>query len=325
MANHTNNTNSPKNNSTGDDYAGNTNYIYDSYERFGSELEQSLFPQNDGDFASSFMNPGGANDELHRRPSPASPAPWADPVESWCYDGDRVYTGEGFVWAPHPQPGGNVGPGRKSRGGQETSEPGSQQASGSQQRSRNSRGLEASQAFGRLSFPGPQYLEGFQYLPEGNSENPNVSKEPAADASLIDPFFSDFGAGYSAALQGPTAGNMKTINPVNTFPSTQGPLGSPSQHPDPAYGAPSQRPAAPATPSANIKSNATPEPEEFRFIGWNDGAKMRLYRWKAKHKKGMHMFKHEFPGETDETLAAAWKEHKEEGKRLYDEWKAGQG
>ncbi|EMD60444.1 hypothetical protein COCSADRAFT_345706 [Bipolaris sorokiniana ND90Pr] len=64
------------------------------------ELEESLFPDNEGDFASSFLNP--------RRPRNQSARPATfDPGnsdEAWRYVGNRVWTGEGFVYAPPPPP-----------------------------------------------------------------------------------------------------------------------------------------------------------------------------------------------------------------------------
>ncbi|EUC49343.1 hypothetical protein COCMIDRAFT_33193 [Bipolaris oryzae ATCC 44560] len=57
------------------------------YTRF-MELEGSLFPDNEGDFASSFMNPRRPRDQSDQ------PAPF----------GNRVWTGEAFVYAPPPRP-----------------------------------------------------------------------------------------------------------------------------------------------------------------------------------------------------------------------------
>ncbi|KAI4629364.1 uncharacterized protein J4E87_003628 [Alternaria ethzedia] len=46
-------------------------------------LDESLFPNNDGDFAPSFMQPRGPASRLHSRPPAANPPPWEDPAQAW--------------------------------------------------------------------------------------------------------------------------------------------------------------------------------------------------------------------------------------------------
>ncbi|KAI4688596.1 uncharacterized protein J4E84_004526 [Alternaria hordeiaustralica] len=46
-------------------------------------LDESLFPNNDGDFAPSFMQPHGPASRLHTRPPAANPPPWEDPAQAW--------------------------------------------------------------------------------------------------------------------------------------------------------------------------------------------------------------------------------------------------
>ncbi|KAH6875762.1 hypothetical protein BKA58DRAFT_399928 [Alternaria rosae] len=73
-------------------------------------LDESLFPNNDGDFASSFMQPRGPASQLHTRPSAANPPPWEDPAQAWRYvDDDRVWTGESFVVSRRTQPDTRIG------------------------------------------------------------------------------------------------------------------------------------------------------------------------------------------------------------------------
>ncbi|EUC35544.1 hypothetical protein COCCADRAFT_24494 [Bipolaris zeicola 26-R-13] len=65
------------------------------YIRF-MELEESLFPDNEGDFASSFMNPRRPRIQSDR-PSPFDPR---NSEEAYRYVGNRVWTGEAVVYAP---------------------------------------------------------------------------------------------------------------------------------------------------------------------------------------------------------------------------------
>lgn len=84
------------------------------YIRF-MELEESLFPDNEGDFASSFMNPRRPRIQSDRRKcqrskicdlSATNTFPLASPFdprnseEAYRYVGNRVWTGEAVVYAP---------------------------------------------------------------------------------------------------------------------------------------------------------------------------------------------------------------------------------
>ncbi|KAJ5023765.1 hypothetical protein J3E72DRAFT_376754 [Bipolaris maydis] len=69
------------------------------YTRF-IELEESLFPDNEGDFASSFMNPRRPGNQSDR-PAPFDPR---NSGEAWRYVRNRVWTGEAFIYASPPRP-----------------------------------------------------------------------------------------------------------------------------------------------------------------------------------------------------------------------------
>ncbi|RMZ69897.1 hypothetical protein GMOD_00008832 [Pyrenophora seminiperda CCB06] len=188
------------------------------YSRF-TNLEESLFSNNEGDYASSYLYPDRATGELHRRPLAANPPPWEDPVEAWRYDGDRVWTGEAFVLS------------RRTQLGPET------------------RVAVVSKAIGSL----PR-SEG-AHLPES----------------------------ASTRIHGDT-------------------------------------PKVPA--ASDDASNGSRAPSEFQLTEWDDEAKRKLYMWKAKKRKGYRFFLHLFPGETEDSLRAAWQQYKKEAEKLFREWEA---
>ncbi|KAF2125702.1 hypothetical protein P153DRAFT_369713 [Dothidotthia symphoricarpi CBS 119687] len=96
------------------------------YHRF-HQLDESMFPGGNNDFKSDFAvrTLGEERDILNRSrayPLPisfllvvvreslthdilASPPPPSTNSDDWRYHGNRVYTGESFVYAPRPRPG----------------------------------------------------------------------------------------------------------------------------------------------------------------------------------------------------------------------------
>lgn len=77
-----------------------------------------------------------------------------------------------------------------------------------------------------------------------------------------------------------------------------------------------------SSPKRSVKKSLCQRKNKFKFIGWNDEAKMMLYRWRRVLKKGPSAFMHHFPGETEESLREAWEKYSDEGMHLYKEWKA---
>lgn len=54
-------------------------------------------------------------------------------------------------------------------------------------------------------------------------------------------------------------------------------------------------------------------------MAWSNEEVLRLYKWKIVKKKGNSTIVHDYPGETEASLNAAWKRHKAEGERLFAE------
>jgi hypothetical protein len=66
---------------------------------------------------------------------------------------------------------------------------------------------------------------------------------------------------------------------------------------------------------------------DLRFNGWDDEGKVILWHCQRKSKKSFAHWlqKKLFPGETENSLKAAWQLHRVEAERLYLEWMAGGG
>ncbi|KAI1572115.1 hypothetical protein A1F96_01190 [Pyrenophora tritici-repentis] len=248
-------------------------------------LDESLFPNNEGDYASSYMYPGRATGQLYYRPPAANPPPWETPADAWRYDGNKVWTGEAFVFSRRTQPEPDTRTSAVLRAF--LSSPGLSQD------------VVASQGSGN------GHLSGITQLSGGSQEHVIGYRTP------------------------PTSSEVSLMRNECTFPvagNTGNALGAASQVPDASQVlATSRVPAATGHAVDNsINSPAEHEPAEddtgFYFTGWNDEAKRMLYLWKGKNKKGYQFFAHLFPGETKESLHAAWVQHKREGKQLYKIW-----
>jgi len=207
----------------------------------------------------------------------ASPPPWQDPIEAWRYVGDRVWTGEAFIYSRRTQPEPEI---RASATPQNIEDlPGS---GGSQ-------GVEAPQG------AGSPYVS-------GGKKNPGGSREPIADyrSTLVSLEYSPLTLQLTAML----AGNSGTA--YDAASKVSGTAGH-------AVNNPMKGPSR----SSSAKRNA-----EFQFTGWDDEAKRMLYLWKAKNKKGYRFFLRLFPGETKDSLQAAWVQYRKEAEQLYREREA---
>ncbi|EFQ94001.1 hypothetical protein PTT_08426 [Pyrenophora teres f. teres 0-1] len=274
----------------------------DSYDN-GAEfrfmgLDESLFPNNEGDYASSYMYPGRATGQLYCRPPAASPPPWKTPADAWRYDGNRVWTGEAFVFSRRTQPGPDI-----------STPPASQAFLSSPGLSQDA---VASQGFGNGSLSAStQPSRGFQEAVLGYRIPPTSSETPLLRTEFTFPLAGNAGTAYGATTQVPDASQVPDTSRVPAV----------SRVPDV-----SRVPAAPGHAVDNYSRNGPTEHQpaeqdtEFHFTRWNDEAKRILYLWKAKNKKGYQFFLYLFPGETKESLHAAWLQYRREGERLYKIW-----
>ncbi|KAG9190937.1 hypothetical protein G6011_09025 [Alternaria panax] len=158
-------------------------------------LDESLFPSNNGDFASSFMQPHGSANRLHNPPPAADPSPWKDPDQDWRYIDERVWTGEAFVVSHRTQPDN-----RTERSNMQASSAFS--AAVVPQDHRQSQAPGGSHGFGGLGFTGP-------------AQAPGVFMDRGADPSFQNLVgASSRGSQVSAALARDTLKNSSPINKV---------------------------------------------------------------------------------------------------------------
>ncbi|KAF1842970.1 uncharacterized protein K460DRAFT_418116 [Cucurbitaria berberidis CBS 394.84] len=91
--------------------------------------------------------------------------------------------------------------------------------------------------------------------------------------------------------------------------------GPPNQPAVAAYSNAALPPANAPTPAqASSTSSTAPQTRQ-----WTSAEILHLYKWKTIKKKGNALILKQFPGETEESLTAAWKQYKAEGERLMEQ------
>lgn len=88
------------------------------------------------------------------------------------------------------------------------------------------------------------------------------------------------------------------------------------------YIAPAPQVVAPVQHQQAVLTTNAADPNAAQGPGWSTDDILKLYRLKTVTKKGINFILERFPGETKESITAAWKAHKAEGKRLFDEQRA---
>lgn len=253
----------------------------DGHYRF-TELEESWFPNNEGDFASSFMSPSGSANEL---PPPrklcksnglgflthivllapvVNPHSWQDANSPWLFDRNMVVTDDMVRRYYEPLP-------RISKSVPASREPDTSQPPSMLPEPENVQTPEATQQTEGLLLPGNLQE------PTADSAQPSL---PLISSRTHDPTVSE------------TQVTADTIPQKDSGPKNTG------------------------------KKSFREWQKKFKFVGWNDESKLMLYRWKGILRKGPLAFIQYFPGETVASLREAWGKYCNEGKRLYEEWEA---